>query len=67
MRELNYPYLSFRELLAQRKLAQKALKRSSNPEKVSQIIAKINKELDARREKKIRNASESIPKLYFDD
>ena len=67
MQKLNYPHLSFRELLAQRKLAEKAVKRNSNCEKVRQIIVKINKELDDRREIKFRNASKSIPKLDFDN
>ena len=67
MQNLNYPHLSFRELLAQRKLAERAVKRNSNCEEVRQIIVKINKELDDRREIKFRNASKSIPTLDFDN
>ena len=61
MQQLNYKHFSFRELLAQRKLAEKSLKRSRDPDKVGQIISKINKELDKRREIKIFNFAKSIP------
>ena len=67
MQKINYPHLSFRELLAQRKLAERAIKRNPNCEKVRQIIVKINKELDDRREIKFRHASKSIPTLDFDN
>ena len=63
MQQLNYQHFSFRELLAQRKLAEKALKKDRDPERVGQIISRINKELDERREIKFSNAAKSIPTI----
>ena len=67
MQQLNYQHFSFRELLAQRKLAEKALKRNRDPERVGQIISRINKELDERREIKFSNAAKSIPVIGMTD
>ena len=67
MQQLHYQHFSFRELLAQRKLAEKALKRNRDPERVGQIISKINKELDKRREIKFSNAAKSITSINLDD
>ena len=67
MHQLNYKHFSFRELLAQRKLAEKSLSRSRDPEKVGQIISKINKELDKRREIKFSNAAKSIPPINLEN
>ena len=61
MEKLNYAHFSFRELLAQRKLAERALTKKRNSEKVLQIIEKINTELSARREIKFSNATKSVP------
>ena len=61
MEKLNYAHLSFRELLAQRKLAERALTKKRNSKKVQQIIEKINIELDDRREIKFSNATKSMP------
>ena len=67
MQQLHYQHFSFRELLAQRKLAEKALKRNRDPERVGQIISKINKELDKRREVKFSNAAKSIPPINLEN
>ena len=67
MQQLNYKHFSFRELLAQRKLAEKALKRNRDPERVGQIISRINKELDERREIKFSNAANTIPDVVYRD
>ena len=67
MQQLNYQHFSFRELLAQRKLAEKALKRNRDPERVGQIISRINRELDKRREIKFSNAAKSIPDVDYRD
>jgi hypothetical protein len=67
MQQLNYQHFSFRELLAQRKLAEKALKRNRDPERVGQIISRINKELDKRREIKFSNAANTIPDVVYRD
>ena len=67
MQQLNYKHFSFRELLTQRKLAEKSLSRSRDPEKVGQIISKINKELDKRREIKFSNSAKSIPDVVYKD
>ena len=61
MEKLNYAHFSFRELLAQRKLAERALNKKRNSEKVRQIIEKINTELDDRRAIKFSNATKSVP------
>ena len=67
MQQLNYQHFSFRELLAQRKLAENALKRNGDPERVGQIISRINKELDERREIKFSNAANTIPDVVYRD
>ena len=67
MQQLNYQHFSFRELLAQRKLAEKALKRNRDPERVGQIISRINKELDERREIKFSNAANTISDVVYRD
>ena len=67
MQQLNYQHFSFRELLAQRKLAEKALKRNRDPERVGQIISKINKELDKRREIKFSNAAKSTSSINLEN
>ena len=64
MDKLNYAHFSFRELLAQRKLAERALSRKRNSKKVQQIIEKINTELDDRRVIKFSNATKSMPILH---
>lgn len=66
MHQLNYQHFSFRELLAQRKLAERALRKSRNPERVLQIISRINIELDKRRDIKFSNAAKSIPPINLD-
>ena len=63
MQQLNYQHFSFRELLAQRKLAEKTLQRNRNPERVGQIISRINSDLDKRRAMKFSNAAKSIPPI----
>ena len=67
MQQLHYQHFSYRELLAQRKLAEKALKRNRDPERVGQIISKINKELGKRREIKFSNAAKSMTSINLDD
>ena len=67
MQQLHYQHFSFRELLAQRKLAEKSLKRNRDPERVAQIISRINKELHKRREIKFSNAAKSIPPINLDN
>lgn len=61
MEQLNYAHFSFRELLAQRKLAERALTTKRNSEKVRQIVEEINAELDDRRAIKFSNATKSLP------
>ena len=61
MEKLNYAHFSFRELLVQRKLAERALTKKRDSEKVLQIIEKINTELDGRRAIKFFNATKSLP------
>ena len=63
MPQLNYQHFSFRELLAQRKLAEKALRRNHDPKRVSQIISRIDEELEKRRKIKFFNAARVIPEV----
>ena len=63
MPQLNYQHFSFRELLAQRKLAEKALRRNHDPKSVNQIISRIDEELEKRREIKFFNAARVIPEV----
>ena len=67
MQHLNYRYFSFRELLTQRKLAEKALRRNCNSERVGQIISIIDEELEKRRKINFSNADELIPQVNFKD
>ena len=67
MQHLNYRYFSFRELLTQRKLAEKALQRNRNPERVGQIISVIDEELEKRRRIKLVTAAELVPKVNLKD
>ena len=67
MEKLNYAHFSFRELLAQRKLAERALTKKHHSKKVSKIIEKINMELDDRRAIKFSNATKSMPIIYIGD
>ena len=67
MQQLNYQHFSFRELLAQRKLAEKSLGRIHDPERVSKIIASINNELDDRRAIKFSNVAKTIPDVNYRD
>jgi hypothetical protein len=62
---LNYRHFSFRELLTQRKLAVKALRRNHDPKRVSQIISRIDEELEKRREIKFFNAAKVIPEVIL--
>ena len=64
MEKLNYAHFSFRELLAQQKLAERALTKKRNSKKVQQIIEKINIELDDRREIKFSNATKDEPSIH---
>ena len=63
MPQLNYQHFSFRELLTQRKLAEKALRRNHDRKRVSQIISRIDEELEKRREIKFFNACRVIPEV----
>ena len=67
MQQLNYQHFSFRELLAQRKLAEKSLRRIRDPERVGKTITSINNELDDRRAIKFSNATKNIPDINFRD
>ena len=67
MQQLKYGHFSFRELLAQRKLAEKSFRRNHDTERVGKIITSINNELDKRREIKFSNAAKSIPDVVYRD
>ncbi len=57
-------HFSFRELFAQRALAQKAFRRGRNPEAAKALIAAIDAALEARRERVFakRSSNTSGPK-----
>ena len=67
MEKLNYAHFSFRELLAQRKVAERALTKKYNFKKVQHIIEKINTELDDRRAIKFSNATKLMPIIHSGD
>ena len=67
MQQLNYRHFTFRELLRQRRLAEKALWRNPNAEQVGQIICRIDKELEKRREIQFFNAAQIILDVNLKD
>ncbi len=67
MQPLEFGYFSYKELLAQRKIVQRAMSRSRDAQKAQNIIARIDDELEERRAIKFSRAGKKIPKINFND
>ena len=67
IQRLEFGYFSYKELLAQRKIAQRAMAKNRDTEKAHHIVSRINDELDERRKMKLSYASKYMPKLNFND
>ena len=67
MQPLELGYFSYKELLAQRKIAQRAIAKNRDTKKASHLVSRINDELDERRKIKLLYASKYMPKLNFND
>ena len=64
---LDLEHFSYKELLVQRKIAQRAISRSRDAQKVQNIISRIDDELEARRAVKFLSACKKIPTINFND
>ena len=67
MQSLEFAHFSYKELLAQRKIVQRAISRSRDAQKAQNIIARIDNELQERRAIKFSRAGKKIPKINFND
>ena len=56
MQELGLKHFTYRELLAQKSMAERAIKRGKNPEMAAKLVLRIDQELQARRDIKFENA-----------
>ena len=56
MQELELKHFTYRELLAQKSMAERAIKRGKNPEMATKIVSRIDQELQSRRDIKFENA-----------
>lgn len=59
MQGLALKHFTYRELLAHRSLAERAINRGKNPEMATKLVSRINQELQARRDIKFENAHKS--------
>ena len=67
MQPLEFRHFSYKELLAQRKIAQRAMSKNCSNEKAHYIVSRINDELYERRKMKLSYVSKYMPKLDFND
>ena len=67
MQPLEFGHFSYKELLVQKKIAQRAISRSRDAQKVKNIIARINDELEKRRAMKFSRACKKILTINFND
>ena len=67
MQLLEFGHFSYKELLAQKKIAQTAMAKNRDTPKVHHIVSRINDELDERRKMKLFYSSKYMPKLNFND
>ena len=67
MQPLEFGNFSYKELLAQRKIVQRAMSRSRDAQKAQSIIARIDDELEERWAIKFSRAGKKIPKINFND
>ena len=67
MQPSEFGHFSYKELLAQRKIVQRAIAKNRDIKKVHRIVSRINDELDERRKTKLSYASKHMPKINFND
>ena len=67
MQPLEFRHFSYKELLVQKKIAQRAISRSRDTQKVQNIIARIDDELEERRAMQFSGACKKIPTINFND
>ena len=65
MQPSEFRRFSHKELLAQGKIAQRAMAENRDTKKAHHIVFRINDELDERRKMKLSYASKHMPKLNF--
>ena len=65
MQPLEFGYFSYKELLAQRKIVQRAMSRSRDAQKAQNIIARIGDELEEKRAIKFSRAGKKITEDKF--
>ena len=61
---LDFPHLTRRELLQNRKLLRRAIARGRNIQTSKELEIKIDEELIARRDLRFANASKDVPEIY---
>ena len=67
MQPLEFEHFSYKELLLQKKIAQRTISKSHDAQKVQNIIARIDDELEEGRAMKFSNACKKIPTINFND
>ena len=67
MQPVEFGHFSFKELLVQKKIAQRAISSSRDAQKVKNIIARTDDELEERRAIKFSRACKKIPTINFND
>tara|TARA_B100000989_G_C19371782_1_gene397755 strand:- start:32 stop:271 length:240 start_codon:yes stop_codon:yes gene_type:complete len=67
IQRLEFGHFSYKELLAQRKIAQRAMAKNHDSKKARDIVSRINDELDKRRKMKFLYARKNMPKPNFHD
>ena len=61
---LDLPHLTLRELLSHRAKLERAIARGRNTEASTALLARIETELEARRNLRFENAAKDVPPLY---
>ena len=59
-------FMTTRELLVHRRLAQRALRRCRTPDQATAMLARIEGELARRRDRRMARAATKVPELYPD-
>ena len=57
-------FMTTRELLVHRRLAQRALRRGRTPDQATAMLARIEAELARRRDGRLARAAATVPPLY---
>ena len=67
MQPLEFGHFSYKELLAQRNIVQRAMSRSRDAQKAQNIIARIGDELEEKRAIKFSRSGKKIRKINFNE